>query len=229
MLMHQSDSNESWTTFEGSVPSTVKAKLHRLDPPLVGDRVALDEYSKMDELVSAAEEWTKTDEGRRKIKDTAHVILASLFFFEPDEGGIVRATDTSGRSGAGRNQLSGSIRCRLPRNSSGLRKLLAEKADSLWSSVLDHGAVLGDQGGGNNVFWEPIMVSGGSEKLSNCVNEEIGQCHVNLNFPFEDEPGGHRLHVLALKIKGSDRHIPISGFPSTMAALMERASTRWLQ
>ncbi|KAK0639197.1 hypothetical protein B0T16DRAFT_238017 [Cercophora newfieldiana] len=228
MLMHQSDSNESWTTFEGSVPSTVKAKLHRLDPPLVGDRVALDEYSKINELISTVEDWTRTDEGRSKIKHTAQVLLASLFFFEPDEGGIVRATDTAGRSGTARNQLSGTVRCRLPKNSSGLRKLLAEKADTLWSTVLDHGARLTEEGG-TGIFWEPIMVAEGSDKLAHCLDEEVGRCHVNLNFTFEDEPGSHRLHAIALKIKGSDRRVPISGFPSTMSALMERASTRWLQ
>lgn len=225
MLMHQSDSNESWITFEGSVPSTVKAKLHRLDPPLMGDRVALDEYSKMDDLISTVDDWIKTEEGQKKIKHTAHVILASLFFFEPD-------SDSGGNIGA--NQLSGYIRCRLPRNSKGLRKLLADKADTIWSTVLDHGAQLGGEGDGN-VFWEQIIVSEEDddepEKLSHCVDDEIGQCGVNVRFTFKDDIGGHghRLHVIALKIKGSDGFVPISGFPCTMAALVERSSARWLQ
>ncbi|KAK0631489.1 hypothetical protein B0T14DRAFT_559283 [Immersiella caudata] len=229
MLLHQSNSNESWTTFEGSMPSTVKARLYRLDPPLVGDRVALDEYAKMDDLISAVGDWTKTNEGRNKIKQTAEVMLASLFFFEPDEDGIIRATDTTGRSTAGRNQLTGSIRCRLPQNSSGLRKLLAEKADSMWSTVLDHGMMLHDSNSSSHIFWEPIRVSGASEKLSNCVNDEVGQCHVKINCTFVDDAGSHRLHVIALKLKGSEKRVPISGFPATMTALMDRASTRWLQ
>jgi len=229
MLMHQSDSNESWTLFEGSAPSTVKTKLHRLDPPLTGDRVALDEHSKMDDLILTVNDWIATNEGRAKIRRTAHVMLASLFFFEPDEGGVIRATDPTGRSSTGRNQLSGTIRCRLPRNSSGLRKLLAEKADSLWSATLDHGVQLGDLNSAGHIYWEPVWVSPGSNKLSGCVDEDIGRCHVKLNFTFEDDAGGHRQHVIALKLKGSDVHFAISGFPSTMAALMERASTRWLQ
>lgn len=229
MLMHQSDSNESWTLFEGSQPSSVKAKLHRLDPPLTGDRVALDEHSKMDDLISAVNNWILTDEGRSKIRETAHVMLASLFFFEPDEGGLIRATDTTGRSATGRNQLSGTIRCRLPRNSSGLRKLLIEKADSLWSATLDLGVQLNDPNSAGHIYWEPVYVSPGSNRLSGCVDEDLGKCHVKLNFTFEDDAGGHRQHVIALKLKGSDRCIPISGFPSTMAALMDRASTRWLQ
>jgi hypothetical protein len=196
---------------------------------LAGDRIALDEYSKMDELIAVVTDWTKTNDGWSKVQRTAEVLLAGLFFFEPDEGGIIRATDTTGRCAAGRNQLSGSIRCRLPRNSNGLRKLLTEKGDSLWSTVLDHGMMLNDSNSSSNIFWEPITVSGTSEKLSSCVNDEIGQCHVRINCTFGDDAGGYRFHVIALKLKGSDRRIPISGFPATMAVLMERASTRWLQ
>ncbi|KAK5654714.1 hypothetical protein OQA88_7038 [Cercophora sp. LCS_1] len=229
MLVHQSDSNESWTTFENSMPSTVKTKLHRLNPPLPGDRIALDDHTKMDDLVSMTENWIKTSEGQIKIKQAAHVMLASLFFFESDDSGIIRAPERAGRFAAGRNQLAGSVRCRLPRNSSGLRKLLLEKADSLWCAVLDHDVVLGEQTNASNIFWDPITVPGRSEILSHCVNEEIGQCNVNLSWTLEDDPGSHRLQVIALKIKGCDKYIPISGFPSTLAALMERASARWLQ
>lgn len=225
MLMHQSDSNESWEKFESSCPSPVKSRLHRLEPPLLGERVALDDYSRMDELVSTVEDWTRTGEGRTRVQSTAHVLLASLFFFEPDGGGIAVPSDTPGRLREGRNQLSGSIRCRLPRNSNGLRKLLAEKAESLWSIVLENG----DARGADQAFWDPIRVSDASEDLANCVNEETGECYVNLNITFEDEPGGQRLHVIGLKLRGHDKRIPISGFPSTMAALMERADTRWLQ
>ncbi|KAK4100337.1 hypothetical protein N658DRAFT_536108 [Parathielavia hyrcaniae] len=207
MLMHQSNSNESWLKFERSAPSTVQAKLHRLDPPLTGsDRIALDDYAKMDAMIETVNEWAASERGgRASIKHTARVLLASLFFFEPDDSNTPRSSPTTHDPAknnnnrdhhtrlplsSGTQQLSGSIRCRLPRDSSGLRRLLTDKVESLASTVVqgrynpaDYETAL------RAAYWDPLVVDKrtGSSRLADCVDAETGLCHVSVDVTFQDE------------------------------------------
>jgi hypothetical protein len=248
LLMHQSNSNESWETFEGDADPEIRPKLLRLDPTITdgGDRIALDDYKKMDDLVGAVKKWASFGEGLNRIEVTMHSMLASLFFFEPDVNSRTGTAD-SATTGLSRTtevgrlpysskwlELSGTIRCRLPHNSHGLRKLLGERAESLWCSVVDHGEhnywSSEAEKTPSSLHWDEISTTPeGSTQLTDCIDKQTQTCRVNVNFTFRDEKHSRRLHVLGLKVKGSKRIIPISGFPSTMTDLIERTNFRWLQ
>ena len=229
MMQRQMDVEKCWIRFQSGMPPAIKSKLHRLDPPLDDDqRQAFDDASKIEELVSTTKAWIAKEPGRNQIRDIAHKMLANLFFFEPDDNSVARAAERVGSIGSGENHLSGSIRCRLHRNSGGLRRLLTEKVDSLWYTVVAEGSLVDEWMVANHI-WKPLRVTDESPELSRCVDLDAGEWTVKVGVNLKDRFGSNRLHVIALRVRDTEKYIPISGFPATLAELVERASAPWLQ
>jgi predicted acylesterase/phospholipase RssA len=226
MFERQLDSQKSWEQFEnGPAGSNVRCRLHRLDPPIDGDHVALYHHQKIPDLVEMVRKWTKTPEIAEKIQDIANILIANLFFFEPHEK--TSSTSHSLLVDPSYNILAGSIRCRLGHDSVPLRNLLAEKVVSFWyteASSADTENLKSLPEPRWTLIRDRIAVA-----PSQMTIEENQVKKFRLNHTFRVKHGSNLFQVLAVKLNGTDKRIAISGFPSTLADLQKRAKLKWLQ
>jgi hypothetical protein len=126
MFQRQLDSKSSWNTFlQQTTPANVRSRFYRLDPLLHGEHCELDDYTRIPELMTYAENWARVD-APILIQEVADNLIANLFFFEPNEVGTTNPLilSKSHLSGHSYDILAGSIRCRLQHGSLQLRKLL---------------------------------------------------------------------------------------------------------
>jgi hypothetical protein len=131
MLHSNLDTQKLWDKFEsGFAVSDFKGHLRRLDPPIEGDYVALYHYQKMADLKKMVDDWARTSDGAVLIKDIADALIASLFFFEPDENAI--PSSPNHLLDPSYDVLHGTIRCRLSHESIELKRLLEDWVDSFW-------------------------------------------------------------------------------------------------
>jgi hypothetical protein len=226
MFEKQLDTRKSWEQFEnGPAGSNVRCRLHRLDPPIDGDHVALYDHQKIPDLVEMVRKWTNTPEIAEKIQDIANILIASLFFFEPHEK--TSSASNSLLVDPSYNTLAGSIRCRLGHESVPLRNLLAEKVESFWyieTSSADTEKLKSLP----KSLWQPVR-HGSAVAPSQMTIEENEVKKFRLNHTFCVKHGSNSFQVLAVKLSGTDQRIAISGFPSTLADLQKRAKLKWLQ
>jgi predicted acylesterase/phospholipase RssA len=196
-----------WKELVDNTNSRTRDKLLRINPEI--DEVALDEARKMDDLEKCVEQQLQTSTLKATVDNAARMLLASLFFFEPDSDYASQKTynpfpDTA--HATDRRRLPGTIRCRLRAGSQELFQL-TEKIDAFWYHWLDADSSLRP--------WTEIP------KPQTLVSSENDR-FFRLPFAF-DSTSRVRL-VLAVTFKGStlEKH-PISGFPVTMENLLRRA------
>lgn len=226
MFERQLDSHKSWDQFEkGPAGSTIGCRLYRLNPPIEGDHIALYDHHKIPELIEVVQNWTKTPEIAEKIDDIADIFIANLFFFEPDEK--PNSTSSSLLGDHLYDNLAGSIRCRLGHETIPLENLLSKKVESFWyaeasSADTEQLASL------PKPRW--ILVRSTSTVVpSQMTVQENERKKFRLNHTFHVQNGSHLFQVLAVKLRGSEKRFPISGFPSTLVDLQRREKLKWLQ
>jgi Patatin-like phospholipase len=225
MFERQLDSQKSWDQFEnGPATSNIKCRLHRLDPPIDGDHVALYDYQKIPDLEEMVLRWTKRPEIAEKIQDIANILMANLFFFEPHEKSSASRSLLADPS---YNILAGSIRCRLGHDSVPLRSLLAEKVESFWYTETSSADT--EKLKGLPEFRWTTVRSGSAVVPSQMTIEESEVKKFRLNYTFRVKDNSNMFLVLAVKLSGTGKRIAISGFPSTLTDLQERAKLKWLQ
>jgi predicted acylesterase/phospholipase RssA len=224
MFERQLDTQKSWDQFKTSIaPANIKSRLHRLDPPITADYVALHHYQMMPELKTMVEGWVTDAKGADQIRDIANLLTANLFFFEPLES---TGSSNPGLSDRTCEVLEGTIQCRLSHESMSLRRLLEDHAESFWyaevaDSNIDYLNALPEAN------WQQVTTVSGAF-ATELVNENDVR-KFRLRHTFSAKPSSNFFQVLAVRLKGSSKRIPISGFPSTLSDLQMRANQKWLQ
>jgi hypothetical protein len=125
------DSQRRWLEFEEvhSKDNSLRGKVHRLNARIEGGYVALDNYKEMYQIDKAAKKQLSSPESVSLVDGIAGILIASLFFFEPDM--------TSARSSSTKDQLKGSIRCRLAKDTDDLKNLLGRVTSFFYKEVRD--------------------------------------------------------------------------------------------
>jgi hypothetical protein len=212
MFERQMDSERTWDELERNSSARVKSRLHRLNPPIQGGTkayVGIDDQKEMQNLMKKVEYWTDQC-GAKKIQKISHILMANLFFFEPDpenppvEGG----------------SLCGSVRCRLQHESEELRTLLTQVVGFWHVSVPRAASKLN------------TLADGAWRSLNDSSEPVVKECNVRkfrLNFQLPPAMNAADCHVLAVQLDSAKNKIPISGFPASLAELSERCKSQWLQ
>jgi predicted acylesterase/phospholipase RssA len=210
-----------WTTFKqtfGGGRSTAR-RLHRLNVKIT-DRVRLDEYKEMDNLEKLVDAQVAEPIQRDTIARIARVIMAGLFFFEPDEDSrsaaiAVHPVVLPQRSQ--KAQLSGSIRCRLRLGSEELTTLLKQIDGFDFAEVVhpDEATEIPDHA------WMSVPGFHVAEHDISTGTEKRFQLRHNLE---TELPDGAML-ALAVRFNDNNQMIrePISGFPASLRELERRA------
>jgi len=234
MFQRQLDSNSSWTSFrQHSAPRNIRSSLYRLNPPLKGDHVELYDHQRMQDIASSATDWAK-DAGAAQTQEIANILIANLFFFEPDDVEATNLAVSSQRhlSDPSYDVLAGSIRCRLGHGTPQLEKLLGEMVEG-FSYTQIYTDNVADVGQVQN--WTDITYPPGQNRLLEVMASESppagGHAIKKFRLPYTFVVKKHNcmFQVLAVKLKRSENKIAISGFPSTLPDLQRRSKMKWLQ
>jgi hypothetical protein len=222
MFERQLDAPKLWDQFMNGITTPhIRSRIHRINPPIEGDYIALHQYQMMGGLRENVRKWSTVGDGASQIQDLAEILLANLFFFEPDDD-----APTSRLADPTYESLHGTIRCRLAHDSIPLRELLENKAESFWyTEVTKADTESLDQL--EQTRWVQIRPSSGG--LASEVTIENNRKMFRLKQKFSVKQFSNLYQVLAVKLKGSNKRIPISGFPSTLSDLQERTNMKWLQ
>ena len=126
LLIKAMDTEASWEEFrrKGS-----KQDLHqfRLNVPLTGKYVSLDDWEQMHRLIEVVRETYRTSSAAlNEVQDVAAKLVASLLFFEPDTFDSTRL-----RAPEKWHRIHGQIWCRLPRDSASL-VALTDRISNFW-------------------------------------------------------------------------------------------------
>jgi hypothetical protein len=120
------DTEASWEEFKRNGPYNER-RHHRLNVPITGKYVAIDDWDQMHRLEKAVHEIYRTsDHMLNAVQDVASRLAASLLFFEPDapDSGRLQPPDRWHR-------IHGQIWCRLPRDSAAL-VALTDRISGFW-------------------------------------------------------------------------------------------------
>jgi predicted acylesterase/phospholipase RssA len=219
------DTQKLWDKFEsGFAVSGFKGRLRRLNPPIEGNYVALYHYRKMADLKKMVDDWTRTSDGAALVRDIADVLIASLFFFEPDENAI--ASSPRHLLDSSYDELQGTIRCRLSHESIGLKKLLEDRVDSFWYAKVSKDdsqdlAKLPDN------CWTRIRPMSGSLHSELVIDNHKQK--FRLQHTFRARRSSNHFQVIAVKLNDRATKIAVSGFPARLSDLQKRATLKWLQ
>ena len=113
------DTEAAWTDFKRKT-TYVSRRHHRLNVPINGKYVRLDDWSRMQSLEQSVHESYRTSINRlNALQDVAASLTASLLFFEPDEPNSARLQPPDRF-----HRIQGQIWCRLARDTSALRALV---------------------------------------------------------------------------------------------------------
>jgi hypothetical protein len=234
MFQRQLDSNSSWKSFkQQTAPRNIRSRLYRLNPPLKGDHVDLYDYERMEDIANSATGWTK-DAGAAQIQEIANTLIASLFFFEPDDVEATKLSRSAQRhlSDPSYDVLAGSIRCRLGHGTPQLERLLGKMVEG-FSYTQIYSDNIAEVSQVQN--WTDISHPPGQTQLLEVMASEPqpagGHAIKKFRLPYTFVVKKHNcmLQVLAVKLKRCENKIVISGFPSTLADLQRRSKMRWLQ
>jgi patatin-like phospholipase/acyl hydrolase len=125
-----------WKELVVNTNNRTREKLLRVNPAIDED-VAIDEARRMNDLEKCVEKQLPAL--KATIENASRMLLASLFFFEPDNDHASRVTANPFPNAArapDRHTIAGTIRCRLRAGSQELKQL-TEKIDEFWYRWLD--------------------------------------------------------------------------------------------
>ena len=113
------DTEAAWTDFKRKTAYDSR-RHHRLNVPVNGKYVRLDDWSRMQSLEQSVHESYRTSINRlNALQDVAASLTASLLFFEPDAPNAARLQPPDRF-----HRIQGQIWCRLARDTSALRALI---------------------------------------------------------------------------------------------------------
>jgi len=213
MLERQVDSKEGWNEFRNvSSPTTIRDRLHRLDPPLGTDKkIELDDYKKIDDMIEAVEQHLGPGgPGRGDLLSIANRLIANVFFFERKEV----------KENVEYKIVDGYIKCRFEHGNLAVRKLLQKVTGFFYTASFQN---IQDGGNAVGVVWSRIEEGQPVTVMTHGV--EV----VRIPHTMREPIGGGRQHLIAVEFKGFEGKIPISGFPCTLPDLIHRSSQKWLQ
>ena len=211
------DSERLWHDFTRK-PSYSERVLHRLNAPLGGKSIPLDDYKQMDSMEEIVKNLIadETSPLTNDIGRVASILRASFFYFEPDSQDISyeHSQDSSGSNMI--LELRGSIRCRLPKMSDELARLTDVISYFSYQEV-------------NDRINQPAR-----DRWSNIKIDNQYKIAVRRNFQFFRIPytirtpsKSDRLLVIAAVFKEEGENlsapIPISGFPIHFKELKRRS------
>jgi hypothetical protein len=221
MFERQMNTGEIWDDLLAHSTAHVKARLHRLNPEIqghLGDYVDINHHEELKHLLDSVGDWTKAG-GDAYISKICRILIANLFFFEPDPENLPKEG----------NAISGSIRCRLKHESEAVQTLLEKRVAGFWHTTVTKGEAH-EVHKLTNGRWRPVRdVSGAKSRPSQMTVEEGERRKFRLNFQHPVQQGCFSYQVLAVQLVGEQDKIPISGFPATMEELNQRCKAHWLQ
>jgi predicted acylesterase/phospholipase RssA len=199
-----------WRELVDNTDIMAREKLLRVNPD-IDESIALDEARKMDGLERSVEQQLQGPDLKGTIEKVASMLLASLFFFEPDNDYASLETSKPFPHSAyatDRHVLPGTIRCRLRAGSEELFQLM-EKIDGFWYQWSDNEHSTPRP-------WTKILQP---QALIASENDLF------FRLPYTFYSTSRVCLVLAVTFKGDHpRAYPISGFPVTMENLLQRAA-----
>jgi hypothetical protein len=221
MFERQMDTERIWDDIMRNSP--IKDRLHRLNPDVRGQSghyVDINHHQELQHLLDSVGDWTKTS-GAAHIGQISRVLIASLFFFEPDPKHLPKEGAT----------LRGSVRCRLRHESEAIRVLIENRVMGFWYTTVTKTEVSQLQGLADS-RWRPIRDNlRGKIRATEMIVEEGSTRNFRLNFHFPPQPDSASApyQVLAVQLDKGLERIPISGFPATLEELDRRSKAQWLQ
>ena len=222
MFDRQMNTESNWDDLVRTSPADIQARLYRLNPAVKGRNggyVDIDDEDEVDHLLQLVELWT-TKEGLLSIQHISHILIANMFYFEPDP---------RKNPEAGAKVFCGSIRSRLQHKSESLTFLLSNKISSFWHTTV-HRTEVPYIGSLAHSRWRLVKNRCGVtiEPAQMFVEEDMTE-KFRLNFEVDCSQSGAAHHVLAVQLAEVPVKIAISGFPATLVELGERSKGQWLQ
>jgi hypothetical protein len=208
------DSQRRWIEFEEVrlKERKLRGKVYRLNARIEGSYVALDDYKRMDEIHEAVAKQLSSPEAISLVEEIAGILIASLFFFEPDK------SSTHSSSIREKDQLMGSIRCRLAKGTDNLKNLLGRITGFCYKEVRNIHSISSDQN-----HWVPVPLTDNHRKA---VRGEGKLLRVECTLRAVGPKDFQQVLAVTLKPQVNGRAavpIPISGFPTTFERLSEKA------
>jgi hypothetical protein len=217
----QMDTERTWDELVRNSLAVVKPRLYRLSPEIQGESgryVDLDDHHELEHLLDLVHTWTGAG-GAADIKHISRMLIASLFFFEPDLENLPQDGET----------FCGSVRCRLQHASDALKVLLEDRVTGFWHGTAAK-AEIPELEKLASARWRPIKVN--AKSPAQMVVQEDSMSKFRLKFrldPIPGAPSGAVSQVIAVELKGYSEKIAISGFPASLSELNERSKAQWLQ
>lgn len=216
-----------------SYATETRNRIQRLNAEIEGDYVALDNYQKMKAMEDMVDRQTdqigdKPSPLAMRVAKVADMLIASLFFFEPDISSF--ADGNFGDPTAARKyELNGSIRCRLKKNSPELKRLLNIRGgvDGFWQQEVEKSAF--------SATSLSINDNCGYTRIPFSVNERnrivTGNAWFRVNCIISTQEPIDMQQVIAITLAstggeekaGLREKIPISGFPISFRDLQKKA------
>jgi hypothetical protein len=203
----------------------LQGKIHRLNATIDGDYIALFDYKKMKDLDRMVSEQMYGHSGSTSplaetVANVASILLANLFFFEPDNNQqeeSVMLTPFQEKHRVHVSQLRGSIRCRLYFDSPELKSLVSRIA-GFYLAELEQRRPSEDA----QAQVSPIPFT---DQQRNSIRTQRQRFIINCRLRTDDELLKKQVILVSFREK-PDLKTPISGFPATLGELKKRASLR---
>ncbi|KAH0565196.1 hypothetical protein GP486_001412 [Trichoglossum hirsutum] len=238
------NSQRLWEAFihKPSTSPEVRSRVHRLNALIKGDYVAIDCYKKMKAMEeTAAQQMEESVDAAstlsRDIARAADILTASLFFFEPNPPNYSDAN--FGISNSSRaNELKGSIRCRLARNSQELKRLVDivegfwqrevhKKAPYRYSEDGDESMLPSEKSNLERSKWVPVKLA---KNWKNDIRTGGAWFKVNCTIRTYDPTEAQQIIAVTLTPPREERQhyvvfdpVAISGFPISFKQLQRKA------
>ncbi|KAF2466166.1 uncharacterized protein BDR25DRAFT_317959 [Lindgomyces ingoldianus] len=222
LFQNSLDTERSYQTLmNASQKSPAYQRIRRLNAKIDGGYVALDDHTKLEELDQMLNKQVLKPDGTlnelgRSIAEVADILIASLFFFEIDDGtsptSLVRDPVKPKKS-----MLFGSIRCRLAHESPELKHLV---------NKIDEFTLMESVNKSHNGLNPSSSTSTTSKKIGltdeqrNEVRTLGKRFRIAVTISTFDVENAQQ--VLAVRLKNRNTSIPISGFPVTLKELHSR-------
>ena len=208
------DSEHQWEQYRKSgATDGIRDRLYRLNPPIQEhlQKVKLWQWDKIDKLEQMVQQQMKEPDWRTRIRSTAHALLANLFYFEPDNNTAHTVTDMP-------TEIQGTIRTRLRHHSHELILLLDRVSGFVYTKLSTSSRRTSDNLAMQHETWTTMS---GFATLRTKVKHSGQLFRLPVKF---SEVSETKSLLVAVRFKDSSAPVPISGFPTTIREMREKAN-----